>query len=167
MLKISSEWKIFPSTYPIGQHYFPKDLVIRIAAGAWGCTCFFLVQIYCCTLISHLTSPNQKLIVNSFFDIADTPGVSLTIDRDYALDKIMQVFYLPYRYNYIFQQLLNPDSNQFLIFFLQITESAYVKRFVDTLKKDHRFITCNMTSDCLDCVKKRNAVYSAVSAYSY
>ena len=43
-----------------GQHYFPKRLTIRLAVGAWCCACFFLVQIYCCTLTSHLMSPNQK-----------------------------------------------------------------------------------------------------------
>lgn len=74
-----------------GQHYFPKRLAIRVAAGAWCCGAFFLVQIYCSTLTSHLTSPHQKPIVNSFFEIADTAGVSLTIDRGYAMDKMMQV----------------------------------------------------------------------------
>ena len=56
------------------------------------------------------------------------------------------------------------DSYHNLFFFLQITESAYVKRFVETLKKDHRFLTCNITSDCLEFVKRGNAVYSAVKA---
>ena len=82
-----------PPPYQTGQHYSPKELVIRIVAGAWCCGCFFFVQIYCCTLVSHLTSSNPKFLVNSFFEISNTPGVSLAIDRDYALDKIMQVIY--------------------------------------------------------------------------
>ena len=60
-------------------------------AGAWFLGCFFLVQIYSSTLTSHLTSPNQKPIVNSFFEIADSPGVSLTIDKGFALDVLLQV----------------------------------------------------------------------------
>ena len=75
----------------LGQHYFPNRLGVRVVAGAWCCTCFFLVQIYCCTLTSHLTSPNQKSLVNSFFEVADTPGVTLTLDRGYAVDIILQV----------------------------------------------------------------------------
>ena len=75
----------------IGQRYFPKRLAIRIVAGAWCCVSFFLVQIYCSTLTSHLTSPNQKPLVNSFFEIADTPGLILTIDKGLAVDQAFQV----------------------------------------------------------------------------
>ena len=79
--------------YQAGQHNSQKGFFIRIAVGAWCCTRFFLVQIYCCILISHLTtSPNQKPLVNSFFGIADTPGVILAIDRDFDLDKMIQVY---------------------------------------------------------------------------
>ena len=73
-----------------GQHFFCKRLAGRIAAGAWCCGCFFLVQIYCSTLTSHLTSPNQKLLVNSFFEIADKP-VRLSVNRPSGLDKLLQV----------------------------------------------------------------------------
>ncbi len=74
-----------------GQNYFGNLLAARISAGAWCCGCFFLVQIYCTTLTSYLTSPNQKPIVNSFFEIADKPDVSLAVDREKALDRILQV----------------------------------------------------------------------------
>ena len=40
--------------------------------------------------------PNQKPLVNSFFEIADTPGVTLTLDRDYALDQMLQVIIANY-----------------------------------------------------------------------
>ena len=79
--------------FPTGQHhFFLKRLTIRIAAGAWCCTCFFLVQIYCCTLTSHLTSPNQKPLINSFFEIADTPGVNLAVEKGYAIDTLLKAF---------------------------------------------------------------------------
>ena len=71
-----------------GQNYFFKRLATRIVAGTWCCGCFFLVQIYCCTLMSHLTAPNQKPLVNSFFEIADNSGVTLTVDRGYGVDKV-------------------------------------------------------------------------------
>ena len=66
-------------------------MAIRIATGAWCCGAFFIVQIYCSTLTSHLTSPNQKLLVNSFFEIADNHDVSIAIDSGYAIDKMLQV----------------------------------------------------------------------------
>ena len=34
---------------------------------------------------------NQKPLVNSFFEVADKPGVTLTLDRGYAVDILLQV----------------------------------------------------------------------------
>ena len=70
----------------IGVYWPWRQLATRVAAGAWCCACFFLVQIYCSTLISNLTSPNAKTIIDSFFDIPKTPGVSLVLDRGMGLD---------------------------------------------------------------------------------
>lgn len=79
----------------LGQILYSKRLAIRIVAGTWCCACFFLIQIYSSTLTSHLTMPNQKPIVNSFYEIANTPGVSLTVNRGFGIDNILQVpFYL-------------------------------------------------------------------------
>ena len=64
-------------------------LTARVAAGAWCCGCFFLVQIYCSTLTSHLTAPNQQPIVNSFFEIAETPSIRLAVNT--ALYLMLQV----------------------------------------------------------------------------
>ena len=75
----------------LGQHYFPKRLAVRVVAGAWACGAFFLIQIYCCTLMSHLMALNQKPLVNSFFKTADIPGVALALDRGYAIDMMLQV----------------------------------------------------------------------------
>ena len=77
-----------------GQHYFPNRLSVRVAAGAWACGAFFFVQIYCCTLTSHLRALNQKPLVKSFFEVAEKPGVILTLDRGYAVDMLLQVLWL-------------------------------------------------------------------------
>ncbi len=74
-----------------GQTCYTNHLAIRVAAGAWCLGCFFLIQIYSSTLTSHLTAPNQKPIVNSFYEIADTPGVRLTVDRGFAIDSILML----------------------------------------------------------------------------
>ena len=49
--------------------------------------------------MSHLTSPNQKPLVNSFFEIADNPAATLTIDKGYGLDLIIQVLRTNYAGN--------------------------------------------------------------------
>ncbi len=80
---------------PTGHICYSERLAVRVAAGAWCLGCFFLVQIYCCTLTSHLTSPNQRPIVNSFYEIANTPGVRITVDKGFAMDNVLkQVEYL-------------------------------------------------------------------------
>ena len=76
---------------PSGQRYFPKRFVVRIAVGVWCCSCFFFVLIYCCNLTSHLMSPNQKPIINSFYEIADNSKLSLALDKGYGVEKILQV----------------------------------------------------------------------------
>ena len=43
-----------------------------------------------------------------------------------------------------------------------VESPAHVKRFAELLKKDHRYITCNKTSVCLEYVKNGNAVYGGV-----
>ncbi len=77
--------------FPPGQRCFSERFAVRIAAGAWCLGCFFLVQIYCTTLTSHLTAPNQKPIVNSFDEIAYTPGARLAVDRGYAIDSVLML----------------------------------------------------------------------------
>ena len=79
-------------TFPaiLGQHLGSNRVNVRLASGAWCVGCFFLVQIYCSTLTSHLMAQNQLPIINSFFEIADTPGVHLTFDRGMGLDAILQ-----------------------------------------------------------------------------
>ena len=74
-----------------GMSLSAKCLRIRILAGAWCCTCFFLVQAYSTSLTSYLTYPNQRTIVNSFFDIADTPGVSLAVEYGLGFEVLLQV----------------------------------------------------------------------------
>ena len=36
-------------------------------------------------------TPNQKFLVSSFFEIANTPGIILTIDKGLLVDQTMQV----------------------------------------------------------------------------
>ena len=97
---IISQGKFVPSIFAgtnikyliyIGQSCPSSRLRVRFAAGAWCCACFFLVQIYCCTLTSYLSRPNQKTIVNSVFDIPQTPGVGFTVNRGQGVDLILQV----------------------------------------------------------------------------
>ena len=107
---------VFVST---GQHYyFCKRLAIRIAAGAWFCGAFFIVQIYCSTLTSHLTSPNQKLLVNSFFEMAENHDVSLAVDRGYAIDKILQVVWKEHKISAVHGQGQSDLENLSLLFLI-------------------------------------------------
>nr|CAG4649460.1 EOG090X08PQ [Scapholeberis mucronata]SVE93708.1 EOG090X08PQ [Scapholeberis mucronata] len=78
------------STLRLGQHFYSNRLIVRFASGAWCVGCFFIVQFYSTTLISHLMSPYQKLIANSMHKIANTPGVSLMSDKGFALDLLLK-----------------------------------------------------------------------------
>ena len=46
-----------------GQHYFPDRLTVRVAAGAWACGAFFLVQIYYCrqATVTHVSKSTFRI----------------------------------------------------------------------------------------------------------
>ena len=66
-------------------------MVIRVLAGAWCLGCFFLIQIYCCTLTSHLTMPYRKVLINSVYDIPNVTGQQITVDRGLAPELLIKV----------------------------------------------------------------------------
>ncbi|XP_046443988.1 uncharacterized protein LOC124194023 [Daphnia pulex] len=63
-----------------------RQLAIRFAAAAWCLACFVLVQAYSSTLIAFITSPNNKPIINSVYDIQKVPGLKITVNRNFAAD---------------------------------------------------------------------------------
>lgn len=75
-----------------GQGFYSNRLAFRIVAGAWCVGCFFLIQIFCSTLTSHLTSPNQMPIVSSLEELAKTSDVDFTIDKERGLDVLLPVW---------------------------------------------------------------------------
>lgn len=75
----------------LGQHFPIKWLVVRIAAGAWCITCFFLVQMYSSTLTSHLMAPSQKLIANNLHEIANKPELGLALDSGFGFHQGIKV----------------------------------------------------------------------------
>lgn len=77
-----------------GHPFGSSRLFIRFLAGAWCAGCFFLIQIYCSTLKSHLMSPNEKLIANSVDDIAHFPNVDVTVDQGLGLRIMILVYNL-------------------------------------------------------------------------
>jgi hypothetical protein len=125
-----------------------------------------VVQIYCSTLTSHLTSPNQKVILNSILEIADeSSDLTLAIDKGYALDVIFKVRLMCFRY-FICWLIDNLDISLKQLserkFLMQTTESGR-SRIVDGLKNNSRLFRCSNTVACLETLQKGNAVYAAVS----
>jgi hypothetical protein len=50
-----------------------------------------LVNIYCSTLISFIASPNNQPLINSIYDIPNTPGVNVVLEEGKAADQIFLV----------------------------------------------------------------------------
>lgn len=90
--------KAIPITkrYYIGQSLSSSRLAVRFLAGSWCLVCFFLVQSYCSTLTSHLTSSNQKPIANSIHQLASLPDISIAVDKGLGLNYVLMVSYLCY-----------------------------------------------------------------------
>ena len=85
-------------------------------------------------------SPNQKPLVNSFFEIADTPGVSLAIEKGYAIDNILKASAVimmfrflhesakpfTYHYNYLLFQNFDRSRNRPILNVLWIFSNGII-----------------------------------------
>lgn len=63
-----------------------QKLTIRFLAGAWCTACFVLVTAYSSVLISFVTSPNYKPMIQSLYDIPKNPKVKITVNRGWSPD---------------------------------------------------------------------------------
>ncbi|XP_046632203.1 ionotropic receptor 93a-like [Daphnia pulicaria] len=106
-----------------------RQLAIRFAAAAWCLACFVLVQAYSSTLIAFITSPNNKPIINSVYDIEKVPGLKITVNRNFAADlRLLQ------------------------------TNFSIFRKLGDSLREDPS-LRCNKTELCLDKVRSGDHVY--------
>lgn len=90
-------------------------------------------------------------------ELANTPGVSLTADKEYALDTLLQVKILNKYRNLIYLLTFSNLSCD-----CQSAERGDFKRLADKFKINPKLL-CNTTTDCLEIVKGGNAAYGAVS----
>ncbi len=74
----------------IGAYCGNRQLAIRLAASAWCLACFVLVQAYSSTLIAFITSPNNKPIIDSVYDIPNVPGLKITVNRNLGADLLLR-----------------------------------------------------------------------------
>lgn len=78
-----------------GRYIKRKNLALRLGAAAWCLGSFVLIQAYSSTLISFITTPNRKPIVNSIYDIPNVPGLKITVFKNFAVDVLIMVSDLP------------------------------------------------------------------------
>ena len=128
-------------------------IVIRILTGVWCLACFFLVQIYCCTLTSHLTLPHSKPIVNSVYDIPNVRGLEITVDRNLGAEKLITESRISLKINWF--------KHFIVIFIPQEVNFGLIKHLGDMLRTNPK-LRCNKTDVCLEKVKTGSHVYIQV-----
>lgn len=70
-----------------------QKLAIRFLTGAWCVSCFVLVTAYSSVLISFVTSPYYKPLIESVYDIPKDPNIKITVDRGLFPDLVFKVQY--------------------------------------------------------------------------
>ena len=75
----------------VGSVCYPQKLAIRLVAGFWCLSAFVLVNSYSSTLVSFVTSPNNKPIIKSIYELPKKPHVHIVVEEDKALDIIFSV----------------------------------------------------------------------------
>lgn len=62
-----------------------------LIGGVWCFAAFVLVNAYNSTLISQLTLPNQKPLINSIYDLRNRSDIYLVTDRNLNTDAVLTV----------------------------------------------------------------------------
>ena len=75
----------------LGGYFSAKKLALRIVAAVWCLSCFILVQSYSCVLISVMTLPKLKPLVNSVYDIPKISGLQVVANRGMAIEAALSV----------------------------------------------------------------------------
>lgn len=63
----------------------------RLVAGAWCLGVAVIVNIYNCTLISHLFAQKYYPLTRSIYDLADQKNTQLVVRRAFGVDALISV----------------------------------------------------------------------------
>ena len=74
-----------------GAHFTDQRLPIRLAIFSWIFFIFIISYSYSTTLISHVSSPLLKPVINSLHDIPHVSGLRILVRRWNALDTVFLV----------------------------------------------------------------------------
>lgn len=100
-----------------------QKFTIRFLAGAWCVTCFVLVTAYSSVLISFVTSPNYKPLIQSLYDMPKNPQVKVAVNRGWSPDLLFTVSYTCVINNYAFVShhlVYITETHRFLSSFFEI-----------------------------------------------
>ncbi|XP_057376733.2 glutamate receptor ionotropic, delta-1-like isoform X2 [Daphnia carinata] len=61
-------------------------LSFRVVAGAWAMVAFIFVQAYTSTLFTYVVAPVNQPLINSIYDIAASPDISLLVKKAGTID---------------------------------------------------------------------------------
>ena len=75
----------------LGRYFTAQKLALRSVAAVWCLSCFILVQSYSCVLISVMTLPKLKPLVNSVYDIPKISGLQVVANRGMGVEAALSV----------------------------------------------------------------------------
>lgn len=63
---------------------------VRLIAGFWCLAAAVLIPAYSGQLISFVTSPIEKAVIQSVYDIPNVPGLKVAVDRGKGIDGLFR-----------------------------------------------------------------------------
>ena len=75
----------------LGGYFSGKKLALRSVAAVWCLSCFVLIQSYSSVLISVMTLPKLKPLINSVYDIPNISGLQVVANRGMAVQAALSV----------------------------------------------------------------------------
>lgn len=72
--------------------YLPyKTIPFYLIGATWCIASFVLINAYNCTLMSHLTLPHKKPLIDSIYDLRDQPNLHLVTDQNLNVNSVLSV----------------------------------------------------------------------------
>ena len=75
----------------LGGYCRVKKIRFRLVVGSWCLATFLFINIYSCTLISHLFAPKYTPIIKSVHDLINNTNVHLLVRNGYGIDSLISV----------------------------------------------------------------------------
>ena len=134
--------------YIIGDSCASELLSFRFVAGVWCLAAFIFVQAYTSTLFTYVVTPNNPPLINSIYDIVESPDINLLV-------KVAGTPESMFLASQFYPVLVDESIGNVNIFYCRTQNNnwtGFYEKIRDRIKS-YPHSRCTLVSECIDLVK--------------